>query len=225
MVLSNKHVHQATIEKALTEYDDVDDKIIIYSGNYKNLVSKRILIMFSPVMKSLIASLPCCTPASIIIPDFSSAVVQHLVRILETGSTTGVQSDSFKQVYEIIEVAKVFSIDVSDLRHDVKVLQDKKVEKKNVQTEENNEISLTKNDMALEIKSKGDKVADDKSDENFDVETSKTEPIFDYVDTLKTHKQSMHEGVKYSCNQCEYQATNQGNLKRHKQSHHKDQRC
>ena len=56
MVLSNKHVHQATIEKALTEYDDVDDKIIIYSGNYKNLVSKRILIMFSPVMKSLIAS-------------------------------------------------------------------------------------------------------------------------------------------------------------------------
>ena len=125
------------------------------------------------------------------------------MRILETGSTTGVQSDSFKQVYEIIEVAKVFSIDVSDLRHEVKVLQDKKVEKKNVQTE--NEISLTKSDMALKIKSKGDKVADGKSDENFDVETSKTEPIFDYVDTLKTHKESMHEGVEYQCEyNCEY---------------------
>ena len=133
MVLSNKHVHQATIEKALTEYDDVDDKIIIYSGNYKNLVSKRILIMFSPVMKSLIASLPCCTPASIIIPNVSSRVVQHLARILETGSTTGVPSDSFKQVYEIIELAKVLSIDVSDLRREAKVLEDTKVKKKNAQ--------------------------------------------------------------------------------------------
>ena len=86
MVLINKHVHQATIEKALTEYDDVDDKITIYSGSDKNLVSKRILIMFSPVIRTCIGSLPCCTPASIIIPHFSSPVIHHLVRILETGS-------------------------------------------------------------------------------------------------------------------------------------------
>ena len=33
MVLLNKHVHQATIEEALTEYDDVDEKIIIYSDS------------------------------------------------------------------------------------------------------------------------------------------------------------------------------------------------
>ena len=39
---------------------------------------------------------------------------------------------------------------------------------------------------------------------------------------LKTHKQSKHEGVKYACNQCEYQATTQRFLKTHKQSKHED---
>ena len=37
---------------------------------------------------------------------------------------------------------------------------------------------------------------------------------------LKTHQQSKHEGVKYSCIQCEYQATAQGSLRRHQQYKH-----
>ena len=35
---------------------------------------------------------------------------------------------------------------------------------------------------------------------------------------LKRHKQAIHEGVKYACDQCEYHATDQRNLKKHKQS-------
>merc|ERR1719369_1105807 len=76
--------------------------------------------MFSPVIRALITSLPCCTQPSLIIPNCSTTVVQHLVKILECGYTTGVPSDSFKQVYEIIELAKILDIDVSDLRRDVK---------------------------------------------------------------------------------------------------------
>ena len=37
---------------------------------------------------------------------------------------------------------------------------------------------------------------------------------------LKTHVQSVHEKIKYSCNQCDHQATQQGSLKRHIQSVH-----
>ena len=37
---------------------------------------------------------------------------------------------------------------------------------------------------------------------------------------LTTHIQSKHEGVKYACNQCDYQAKQQGNLKIHIQSQH-----
>ena len=42
---------------------------------------------------------------------------------------------------------------------------------------------------------------------------------------LKKHKQAIHEGIKYPCNECEYQATWQRCLKKHKQSQHKDPRC
>ena len=38
---------------------------------------------------------------------------------------------------------------------------------------------------------------------------------------LKTHKMSVHEGVKYSCNLCDYKASQQGHLKRHDMSVHK----
>ena len=33
---------------------------------------------------------------------------------------------------------------------------------------------------------------------------------------LKTHKMSVHENVKYPCNQCEYKATTNSSLKTHK---------
>ena len=38
--------------------------------------------------------------------------------------------------------------------------------------------------------------------------------------SLTIHIQSLHEGVKYACNQCEYQATQHGHLTRHIQSKH-----
>ena len=37
---------------------------------------------------------------------------------------------------------------------------------------------------------------------------------------LKKHKWNIHEGVKYQCDQCQYQATQQGYLKAHKLSLH-----
>merc|ERR1719369_1866833 len=83
--------------------------------------------MFSPVIRALITSLPCCTQPSLIIPNCSTTVVQHLVKILECGYTTGVPNDSFKQVYEIIELAKILDIDISDLRRDMMLNLPKKV--------------------------------------------------------------------------------------------------
>ena len=39
---------------------------------------------------------------------------------------------------------------------------------------------------------------------------------------LKTHVQSVHEKIKYSCNQCDHQATTNGHLKTHIQSVHEN---
>ena len=37
---------------------------------------------------------------------------------------------------------------------------------------------------------------------------------------LKTHKQSKHEGVIYSCDECDHRAMTQSNLKQHQESKH-----
>ena len=37
---------------------------------------------------------------------------------------------------------------------------------------------------------------------------------------LWQHTKSQHEGVKYACNQCDYQAAERGNLKKHIKSQH-----
>ena len=37
---------------------------------------------------------------------------------------------------------------------------------------------------------------------------------------LKKHQRSVHEGIRYACNQCEYEAKWQGNLKKHKRVMH-----
>ena len=37
---------------------------------------------------------------------------------------------------------------------------------------------------------------------------------------LKTHRMSIHEGIEYPCGQCEYQATTKRNLERHRRSVH-----
>ena len=39
-------------------------------------------------------------------------------------------------------------------------------------------------------------------------------------DNLTTHIQSIHEGIKYACNQCNYQASTQSNLTAHTKRKH-----
>ena len=41
-----------------------------------------------------------------------------------------------------------------------------------------------------------------------------------FAGNLKEHSKSIHEGVRYPCNQCDYKATLKGNLKKHKMSKH-----
>ena len=44
--------------------------------------------------------------------------------------------------------------------------------------------------------------------------------MFSSKGTMMVHYRSKHEGIKYPCNQCDYQATTQGSLKRHTKSIH-----
>ena len=49
---------------------------------------------------------------------------------------------------------------------------------------------------------------------------STSAPVFLPGTHLKNHVESTHEGIHYSCNQCEYKATTTGSLKKHVESTH-----
>ena len=42
-----------------------------------------------------------------------------------------------------------------------------------------------------------------------------------FAGRLKEHVESIHEGVRYPCDQCDYKATDKGHLKRHRNSKHR----
>ena len=43
-------------------------------------------------------------------------------------------------------------------------------------------------------------------------------------DSLITHQKSIHEGQKFNCKECEYQATTKGHLVTHQKSTHEGKR-
>ena len=120
MLLEDKRGHVDKVKRVISECarDGGEDEIMIYSGGEKKMISRRALTLFSPVIRSLVSSLQCCTAPSIILPDFSPSTISHLLNIITAGFTRGVKTDSFREIYEIINLAKHIGIDISDLRHD-----------------------------------------------------------------------------------------------------------
>ena len=50
--------------------------------------------------------------------------------------------------------------------------------------------------------------------------TDQSEYKANHKDSLRLHKQSKHERIKYNCDQCEYKATTKSNLRVHTLSKH-----
>jgi len=116
MILFKKRNHPSMIEELLAE--DPEEKITIYSEREENLMSKRILMMLSPVIRSFTASLPCSSTFSIIIDDFDTTTVIQLFEILECGVTKATHNDTNEQVAKIKELAKSLGINIIDIYND-----------------------------------------------------------------------------------------------------------
>ena len=45
-------------------------------------------------------------------------------------------------------------------------------------------------------------------------------PNLNFAGNLKEHRESIHEGVRYPCDQCDYKASQKESLKTHRKSKH-----
>jgi len=84
-------------------------------------------------------------------------------------------------------------------------------------TNDASEYYANENDMLHPESKNTDNSEDDKNDSNICTICGK---FYSYPYNLKTHIESKHKGIRYTCEKCDYKATTAGNLKKHVMSKH-----
>merc|ERR1719318_465214 len=118
MLRSEDADHKDIIEKAYndSQIKTGEDELLMITNTEEIIkVSKSSVLLFSPFIRSLLDSVPCCKTSSLILPDFSPSSVKHLHNLLGTGASALEGNYSYKEIYELIGNAKVLGIHLSDL--------------------------------------------------------------------------------------------------------------
>eukprot|EP00092_Neocalanus_flemingeri_P018560 GFUD01020097.1.p1 GENE.GFUD01020097.1~~GFUD01020097.1.p1 ORF type:complete len:474 (-),score=113.66 GFUD01020097.1:54-1475(-) len=84
-------------------------------GNLQLSVKKSLLVLFSPLVRDALASVGCCKPVSISIPEVSLAAIKSLMEMLEYGYSH-TNKFSSEKIEEILTAAIVMEIDLKDLK-------------------------------------------------------------------------------------------------------------
>ena len=68
----------------------------------------------SPLVREMLAGISECSSSALIVPDASAFAMQQIGKILSTGVTDAGIS-SYKDINEIVEIGKLFKLDLSQL--------------------------------------------------------------------------------------------------------------
>jgi len=100
---------------AFTEFISSDQqKLTIFTRDKPFLLNKESLVIFSPFLRNILDSLPCCSQPSILLPDCSSLALQHLLNIVQYGAT---DFQGELNTAEILVAAKCLAIDLTNFEY------------------------------------------------------------------------------------------------------------
>jgi len=102
------------VSEAFKDFTKGEDKITVYTKDKPVTLQREPLLIFSPVLRSVLDSLSCCAKPAISLPDCSSSAVQQLWRIVMEGAT---DFEGQLNMSEIIVAAKCFQIDVTNFEY------------------------------------------------------------------------------------------------------------
>lgn len=112
---------QEEFNKLISEaYQDVflaTEQLLLITKDKKISVNRNILMVFSPVIRSIFDSLKCCSTYTITIPDCSSVAIEHLMNILSKGRSS-FQGDI--NTSELIQAANCLQINISNFEYEKK---------------------------------------------------------------------------------------------------------
>jgi len=129
------------------------DAAIISSTGESIPTSRSLLSLASPMLRKLVASLPCCATTTIHLPDFSTHALKHLISILSHGFTTSqLRNDIFRDVTQLMDMAKLLDISIIDLSYekDFKFVNRKGVDIIGIKEEAMDSLNMDEEIIAIE---------------------------------------------------------------------------
>jgi len=114
---STEHIedlHEAVLKSAFRTMICNPSRLLLHSKDGNELsLNRDVLVLFSPILRSVLTSVPCCLTPTIFLPDVSTNTILQLGDILNTGKSG--KSKDVRDKREMIEAATQLGIDLSEL--------------------------------------------------------------------------------------------------------------
>ena len=203
--------HLQLMFKDLYEEGKHSDVTLVCDDQTQFKAHKIVLSACSPVFKKIIDNNPSQHPL-IYLRGIQSYAMESILQFMYLGEGRF----HYERMGEFFKVAK--DLEVKDIRKGVDFLKVEKVvteetvmddeEKKHVEDDEPKQTPENK------TRQRQPRISSDFKS----TECPECGKVFSQKSHMVTHYRSKHEGIKYPCNQCDYQALQQGNLQTHIQS-------
>ena len=83
---STEDLHGIVLDSAFKAMISNPSKVLVNTGDNMELtLNKNVLILFSPIVRNILFSVPCCTTPTIYLPDVSTTTIIRLRDIHNKG--------------------------------------------------------------------------------------------------------------------------------------------
>ena len=207
--------HLQLMLKDLYEEGKNSDVTLVSDDQTQFKAHKIVLSACSPVFKKIIDSNPSQHPL-IYLRGIQSYEMESILQFMYLGEARFYN----ERIREFIKVAKDLEVqeiskglevtdDVEDITEEAVIDNEENEKKEDIGPKQTPENQIRQRQPRNQISS------DAKS-----TECPECGKVFSQRCNMLTHYKSVHEGIKYHCNKCDYQATTQGDLQQHIQSKH-----
>ena len=196
--------------------------------------------MFSPTLRNLLSS-PLDTFQIIFLPDVSTLAIRNVHNILNSGFSV-TEKLSNEDIKEITETAQLLSIDITEFCYGenlpslmksnqdtgnigvsivLRMFDDGNDSVTNFNIVENPSIVDTQmKDMVEGVRGTKRRRSDVSIKKGGKYKCQQCDYENSNSGNVRKHMDSKHEGIRYPCDQCDYKATQGRHLKRHKEINH-----
>ena len=202
--------HLQLMFKELFEEEKHSDVTLISDDQIQFKAHKIVLRACSPVLRKIIDNNPCQHPL-IYLRGIHSHEMESILEFMYLGEGRFY----YERMGEFIQVAK--DLEVKEISKSVEIPNMEEAVTYPVDCDEKNESDEDDDEPKHRVKSRI------KQNQSFNQISSVTESsgvVFSQKATVQLHNRSKHEGIKYPCSHCDYEATTKGNLQVHIQSIH-----